>query len=295
LSEDAFFQNIVDVAVIPHTRYLPPVFHTHDFFEIAYVLEGTLTHYINNQTQTLKKGDIFIFSPQAPHSICTYDDHSILLNLLLRKSTFETTFLNILPDNDILRNFFVRTLYHTPDTPYLLFETKDDELLRFTALNMLKEYQEQRRYRKTLLNSLLSVFLAMLLRNHEKDVIIPGAGSLINNSDMIFILRYMQTNYATITLSELADFFNYSERQLQRLITQATGKSFSENIKTLRMTEAARLLSGSSLSISEISDRLGYYDSSSFRKHFKSYYTITPLDYRKQAKAESPSSVIKML
>jgi AraC-like DNA-binding protein len=104
----------------------------------------------------------------------------------------------------------------------------------------------------------------------------------------------MQTNYATITLSELAEFFNYSERQLQRLISQTTGKNFSENIKSLRMAEAARLLSESSLTIAEISDRLGYYDSSSFRKHFKGYYQVTPQSYREQTKTTS-TAALKML
>jgi AraC-like DNA-binding protein/mannose-6-phosphate isomerase-like protein (cupin superfamily) len=294
LSETVFFQNISDLAIIPHTRYLPPVFHTHGFFEIVCVLDGKFTHYVNNQTQNLKRGDIFIMSPETPHTLCAYDDGNILVNLLLRKSTFESAFLNILPDNDMLRNFFVKTLYHTPDTPYLLFETREDEMLRQIIVSLLKEYQEQKRYQKTMLTSLLSVFLTTLLRNHEKDVIIPGANSLINNSDTVFILRYMQTNYATITLSELAEFFNYSERQLQRLISQTTGKNFSENIKSLRMAEAARLLSESSLTIAEISDRLGYYDSSSFRKHFKGYYQVTPQSYREQTKTTS-TTALKML
>lgn len=97
---------------------------------------------------------------------------------------------------------------------------------------------------------------------------------------MVFILEYMQKNYTTITLSHLSDFFNYSERQMNRIIKTATGMTFGENIKKLRMNHAARLLSESSTAIRTIAELLGYYDVSNFRKIFKSYYGMTPSQYR---------------
>lgn len=96
------------------------------------------------------------------------------------------------------------------------------------------------------------------------------------NENTIFILEYMQKNYSTITLAHLAKFFNYSERQIHRIIKSTTGMTFGENIKKIRMSHAAKLLSESNMTIQEIADLLGYYDVSSFRKVFKSFYNAPP-------------------
>lgn len=47
------------------------------------------------------------------------------------------------------------------------------------------------------------------------------------------------------------------------------------------MRQAARLLSDSSLSVSDISERLGYTDAGNFRRIFKKYYRTTPVEFRK--------------
>ena len=75
----------------------------------------------------------------------------------------------------------------------------------------------------------------------------------------------MQRNIASITLEHLAEFFNYSERQMQRIIFAATGMSFEENVEKIRMQRAADLLKNTELTVSKIADYLGYYDTSSFR------------------------------
>ena len=92
----------------------------------------------------------------------------------------------------------------------------------------------------------------------------------------------MQENYTTISLKELADFFNYSERQIQRIIRSCTGMSFSQNIQKLKMKQAARLLMNPKLSVSAIAEELGYMDSGNFRQIFKKYYGMTPAEYREQ-------------
>ena len=73
-------------------------------------------------------------------------------------------------------------------------------------------------------------------------------------------------------MKHLSEFFNYSERQMQRIIYSANGMSFGENIKKIRMQRAADLLQNTELKVSEIADYLGYYDTSSFRHAFRNYY-----------------------
>lgn len=133
-----------------------------------------------------------------------------------------------------------------------------------------------------MLSSLVSVFFVQLLRKHEKDVVIPSMHASAINETTIFIIEYMQKNYATLTLSHLAAFFNCSIRQMQRILTTATGMTFSENIRRLRMAHASDLLTDSQLTIQKIADVLGYYDVSNFRKVFRNTYVMTPQEYREK-------------
>ncbi|MCC8046606.1 MAG: helix-turn-helix transcriptional regulator [Clostridiales bacterium] len=93
----------------------------------------------------------------------------------------------------------------------------------------------------------------------------------------------MQENYSSVTLKELSDFFNYSERQIQRIIKKSTGISFSENIQKLKMRKAARLLSNPNVSVTAIAEELGYSDQGSFRHIFRKYYGMTPIEYREHS------------
>ena len=101
-----------------------------------------------------------------------------------------------------------------------------------------------------------------------------------NDENVIFILKYMQENYSTVTLSSLAEFFNYSERQIQRIIKKSTGISFSENIQKLKMKHAAQLLMDPDRSVSAVAEDLGYSDVGNFRHIFKKYYGMSPAEYR---------------
>ncbi|MCR4903822.1 MAG: helix-turn-helix transcriptional regulator [Butyrivibrio sp.] len=57
-------------------------------------------------------------------------------------------------------------------------------------------------------------------------------------------------------------------------------KALSENIKKPRMNKAAELLKTSDMTVSEIADRLGFYDCSSFRQSFKKYYGCSPRNFK---------------
>lgn len=282
LTEDSFFQEGFDIAVYQHIRYLPVQLHQHNFFEIICVISGSCTNYITNSILQLTEGDICIVAPNITHGISAFSDDCIILNILLRTSTFQKAFLGILSAHDILSDFFARTLYQPDKMPYLLFPMEPDPDVYNFIGHLFDEIHRFRRYQERMVNSILNALFIILLRNHEKDIIIPPIHETVNDENLIFILRYMQENYATITLKHLANFFNYSERHLQRILKAATGRTFSENILKLRMEHAADLLLLKQLPVAQIAEELGYYDTSSFRHAFKNYYARTPSEFQKE-------------
>ena len=42
--------------------------HNHTFFELVYILKGTATHWIGQESMPLRAGDYFIIDPGSAHS-----------------------------------------------------------------------------------------------------------------------------------------------------------------------------------------------------------------------------------
>ena len=162
--------------------------------------------------------------------------------------------------NSILSSFFQRSFYRTSEIPYLLFHTQGDEMLLDLIVKARAEASTCHRYKRQMVNTLISQIIITMLENH---------------------LDYINTNYSTVSLKQVADRFNYSERQLQRIITNATGMSFSQNTQNQKMQRVASLLTDSDMSISAICEQVGYPSQNNFRKMFLRYYGMTPSEYRK--------------
>lgn len=281
LKEDSFFRGELDTEIYQHLRYLPCNWHAHTFLEVICVIQGSCINYIGEQTLEMKSGDVCIIAPNTTHAISAFSDDSMIFNIILRTSTFETAFFGTLSDNDVLSDFFMRALYNSKSHPYLLFRTGNDQELFNYIGYAYSEFIGNRQYKNRMLNSIINAFFIVLLRNHGANVVIPSLDMTGGDQNLLYILKYMQEHYATISLKELSVFFNYSERQLQRIIKSSTGMSFSENIQKLKMRHAARLLSNPEISISAVSEELGYSDTGNFRHVFKKFYGMTPMEFRK--------------
>lgn len=282
LNEDDFFQKGADIALYRHLRYLPTYWHSHSFIEIICVFSGTCINYICDQEILLQAGDIFIIAPGTLHSISSFSDGSVIINIEIRTSTFETAFFGVLKENDILSDFFTHSLYHSPKHPYIFFRTNMDRELFDYVLYAYAEFRANHLYKYRMINNVIAAFFIILLRNHGTEVIIPSFTPSEGSENVVYLLKYIETNFNTITLSELAAFFNYSERQLQRILKKSTGLSFRDIIQKLKMNQAAALLRNPDLPISYIAEKLGYASVNNFRQIFKKYYELSPQEYREQ-------------
>ena len=281
VGEEAFFPEDTDVVFHQHLSWFPPIWHTTEFFVIQVVLSGSFTSYIVNEEMHLTKGNICIIAPDSRHAFRCFSDANILC-VLIRRSTFERSFLGILRDNDtILADFFTRTLYSNNPHPFLFFKCEwDDELMNILSA-AYRESTGHRAFHKLILKNLMDYFFLILLRNHEKDLVFPDHTRVRQSENLIFMLKYIQEHYTTITLPELSQLFNYSERHVQRVLRQNTGRSFTELVQSIRMAEAARLLRVSRYPVSRIAAEVGYSNLGNFRKIFRNTYHLSPDEYRK--------------
>ncbi|MDE7185948.1 MAG: AraC family transcriptional regulator [Lachnospiraceae bacterium] len=276
------FPHFLDVMILRHARYSAAFKHSHSFFEVVCVLNGSCENHFATQILPMEAGDICIVAPETVHAISAFSDDCIIYNLMVRGATFEQTFLNSLPKQGVLFDFFSRAIYTSGSETYIYFKTGDDTQILALIEEMADEFRHQKNYYDVLLNSLLTNFFIQLLRRHEKDVQVPNPAGHQDEKNIIFILRYLTEHCDAITLMELSRFFNYSERQMARILKEYTGRNFTDLVQSIKLSKACELLKNPQISIQEIIDTVGYSNSSHFYRLFKKQYQITPTEYRKQ-------------
>lgn len=100
---------------------------------------------------------------------------------------------------------------------------------------------------------------------------------------IVKVQRWLQTHQIeNLTVRAMASRARLSERTFLRRFQIATGMSPTEYIQHLRVDKAREELEFSRLAIQEIAWKVGYKDSSSFRKVFQRIVGLTPGDYRRR-------------
>ena len=102
--------------------------------------------------------------------------------------------------------------------------------------------------------------------------------------------EYMREKMAeSISIDQVADFVCLSPRHFKRRFKKATGESPLNYLQKLRIQRAKDQLENSLESIEEITRRVGYEDSSGFRRLFKRHTSLSPREYRDRFLMLEPS------
>ena len=105
------------------------------------------------------------------------------------------------------------------------------------------------------------------------------------NENFAKLLNFVNRHYdMQLSLKALSDqyFMNYT--YCCELFKKVTGKHFSEYITDLRMNKASDYLTKTTLSVNEISEKVGFRDYFYFNKVFKKVKGTTPIKYRNNSR-----------
>ena len=247
--------------------------HWHNSIEIIYVLKGSLHIKIDTDSFTLNEREVEIINSDESHEIQGIDDNKILI-------------FNIDP-------FFFEKYYKDINNIFFYTNSNDDEdqngpeyeELKTILSQILCEYVQKLEDYDEEIEELLITLLYHLVNNfhyltHEKEELKEKTDQLARYHR---ISKYIYNNYNNnITLQEIAKKEFLSPHYLSHEIKYATGYSFTDLINLTRIEESIKLLLDSDMSISEISDEIGFSHVRYFNKNFKYYYGCTPLQYRKK-------------
>lgn len=94
------------------------------------------------------------------------------------------------------------------------------------------------------------------------------------------ILNYINTNYLSVTLDELADVFGLSKTYLSKYIKDKSGKTFGDIVTNVRMKKARASLKSGNKNVETIAHEVGYQNVENFTRTFKKKYGMTPVQFR---------------
>ena len=268
------------ITVRPHSRFVDFPEHRHNYVEIMYVAQGSITHFIEGKELVLHKGDVLMLNQQVVHSIKRADYQDIGINFIALPEFFEVP-LSMLGGENVLARF-VTSVFRQKDpvSHYLLFRLQENEqvenLMENMVESMLHGYANE-----DIINQYSMGIVFLYLLNHLEN--------LSHNSSMDYketvvqaVLGYINSDCKNASLMRIAEDTHQSITALSKLIKQKTGYNFKELLQRKRFQMAVHLLCDTKLSIEEIALNVGYENQSYFFRQFKERYGMTPHKYRKE-------------
>lgn len=95
---------------------------------------------------------------------------------------------------------------------------------------------------------------------------------------------FFQAHYSDGNLQMLAGELGYTPTYVSAWLKKHMNTTFTQQLQNQKCAIAAQLLRGSSLTVAQIIQQVGYRNESFFREKFRSQYGSTPLQYRKKDK-----------
>lgn len=272
--------NRVDVFL--HPRFAPISVHSHSHFELKYLLSGSSSILVAGHSIMLKAGDLLFLTPRTEHMVDVYDPETLLLNIIITPDAAASAFPRIYFSENPISCFFTAPMQERTVPPFLLCHTGSDETIQHLTLDAYQACSRAGTVPSYLLcESFVEHLMLEVLASHAEDFELTDVSSTFPKT-LFPILGYINDHCATANLATLSKVFHYSPAHLSRLIRQYTGKTFSELLRSARLTQASILLRSSDLSIQDVMLRTGYTGKAHFYRVFHEIYGMTPAQFRAQ-------------
>lgn len=224
---------------------------------LVYVSQGKVMYWINDECLELEKGEI-LYIPQAMNR--AWENHpdewhqKYTVVFLWEDQSLENS-LHFTKQNTFFR-------FKTPNAPY--YEQ------RFSTLFI--QFLGERPYFELMSRYVLSELLTLIAQECSEQRTTPAKERIARE-----IQEYLLCNFRrNVTIEELAALAGISPNYVTVLFREVVGNTPIQYLHQIRINTALNLLNNTQMSISEISEYLGYCDQSYFNRMFKKWMGVAP-------------------
>ncbi len=277
IKKNKYFYNLhKNITYVPHSRFTINALHGHEFVEMMYVINGSVTHIINGKEICINAGDIIIMNRYVKHEVKMTHENDLAGNFVFLPEFFDEVLkLSSKCKAKVILEFIYNILKDDKRPQYMIFETKNNVAVQNLLEIMMLPYilKKDTVDSAQLIMSLIFIYLA--------DSYTESSDIYKNTIMSDLIVSYINNNYKEANLDELSRLFNKPVPTLSKYIKNVLGCKFNELLKRKRFQQAAIFLVETDMSIAEIMNSVGYENSSYFYNEFKKRFGKSPADFRK--------------
>lgn len=246
--------------------------HTHDYFQIYYIIKGSLVHYTEKDCSFLSQSDMFIIPPGKSHYIAQTDNVSFYSfsfypeSLRLDLSPLASDFLKGLSKREII---------------FAKANIASDEILFANSLmeQIYREFNNKKTGHGDIIKACAVSLITLFARNYFKTasnmILMPD-----NRNLMLHCVEYINKNYSEdLSLSKMVKSSAMSKSSFARLFNEITGTTFNKYLNETRIKNSLSYIK-KGYKITAVSGLVGYNDFTTFYRNFKKVMGISPEEYK---------------
>lgn len=250
--------------------------HNHDFTEIVIINSGTATHFNNEESYRLKKGDSYVLSGETSHGYKEINQLD-LTNILYDENKI------ILPEWDIKKISGYHALFKLEPHYRRTHSIKSNltltpiELIHIDSLvkNLQLELEHKNEGYQFASVAILMQIISFLSRSYTN----KNKNTHHSIQKIAKVLSYLEINYSKkITQEQIAQVANLSKSSLQREFLKAFNQSAIDYLIKLRLSKAYEKIKNNQGNITEIALASGFSDSNYFSRKFREVFNQTPTE-----------------
>ena len=247
-------------------------FHAHDFLELYYFLDGSVTYYIEDQVYDLCPGDLLIIPAGKMHRPVIANEHAAYERMVLWITPQYLQGIDS-PAGDLQKNL-QKVGEHGYCVPF-----RGDETVFVTALLKKLLYMQKNNTDPKFCAGAVELYLWTIFRSYGV------IDTTHRNETQVIpqVIRYITEHFnEPLTLEEIAAEFFVSKSYLNRHFKAYTNSTVYAYIMALRLTHARRMLREGIPAV-EAGRECGFSDYSTFYKAFKTQTGLSPQQFKSRA------------
>jgi len=259
--------------------------HWHREVEFVTVSTGNVNCLIGQDRIHLEKGWGIFINSGTIHRFET-EDNGIMPNIVFLPELIAT-------EKSLIHETYILPVLSRGPVYQILNPNISWQKTMLLLLNQIYDIQEKNVDSLSPLNTLL-LTTELWKRLFQNIPIEPNfeneIRSTFQSSRLQIMLQFIHDHYVeNIELEDIAKVTNISKSSTLEVFRRGINQSPISYLIQYRLIQAASLLKNTKKTISNISLTTGFSSDSYFCRKFKSYYKMTPAEYRKQALHNSPS------
>ena len=250
--------------------------HSHSYYELYYLMNGSCNMFIHDNTYRMEAGTILFIPDNVLHKT-TYLNNAYHERLYIEfTDDYISDLIDILGFEQFKDTFYMH-FFSIPDNH------RHEFLSIFSVL--INERQNSNALSPCVYKNYLQNLLILLCRYCDNKPASPA--SLVDTVSIADVsvqkaMNYIMLNYnKDITLDEIADMLHLNPSYFSKKFKAVNGFGFKEYLNTIRTNHSEQLLLETDMSITEIALECGYDNSNYFGDAFKHLNHLSPTQFRK--------------